>query len=303
MRSPVTVRLLADGRIEAAAIATDMGQGAATVLLQMAADAAGVGLDDVTITAPDTSLAPDSGPTVASRTTMIVGETMARAVAEVRDRVLEWWRAAADAGARADRDGLAEPMAGGDVPFRDVARRYVGEVGPVEVTRHHETPDWQVFDEAAFTGSAYAAYSWGADVLEVAVDPDTFETRTVRATVVCEVGTPVHPGLCTGQVEGGTLQAIGYGLMEEIKVDHGRYVNDRLATYIIPSCMDAPVMDVQFLHGNRPQGSAHPKGVGELPIDGGAPALASAIENATGLAAAEIPVTPERLFELARGGR
>ena len=303
MRSPVTARLGADGRIEVLTIATDMGQGAAVVLPQIAADAAGVTFDDLTFPPPDTSIAPDSGPTVASRTTMIVGRTMALAVTDLRDRVLDWWRATHDAGAHAVRDGAIESSSDVTVPFRQVARRYVADVGPLEITRHHEPPDWQTFDEATFTGSAYCAYSWGADVVEVAVDPDTLETQTVRATVVCEIGAPVHPRLCIGQVEGGTLQAIGYGLMEEITLEHGRYLNDRLATYMIPTSKDAPVMDVHLLQVPVVGGTTGMKGVGELPMDGAAPALAAAIENATGLEPSTLPVTSERLFALAHSRR
>lgn len=287
MQSPVTARLLADGRIEVCTAATDMGQGSAIALPMMAAEAAGVSLDDVVFSSPDTDLVPDSGPTVASRTTMVVGGTIALAVADVRSRVLSWWR----------------DSHGANRPFRDIARHYVEEVGGLEVTRHHEPPAWQTFDEATYQGAAYPAYSWGADVVEVDVDPDTFETRAISATSVCEVGRVIHPTLCVGQIEGGTLQAIGYGLMEEMKLDRGRYLNDRLATYIIPTSLDAPRIDVQLLDYAAEGGSATPKGVGELPMDGAAPAVAAAVENAIGLQPTAIPVTPERLLELAAHGR
>lgn len=274
MKSPVTVRLLEDGRIEVLTAMTDMGQGCATVFCQIAAAAAGVGAEDLVFAAPDTGDVPDSGPTVASRTTMIVGNVLARAVTELRDRVLAW------------RPGS----------FREVAREYRKEVGPAEVTVFHEPPAGQGFDESTYKGAAYPTYAWGADVVEVEVDPDTLAVRPVHVTAVCEVGRAIHPTLCAGQIEGGTLQALGWALLEEVKLDGGRYLNDRLATYIIPTVLDTPRIDVQLLERPWEGGPFGAKGVGELPMDGGAPAAVQAIENATGIAVPEIPATPEKLL-------
>jgi len=277
MRSPVTARLLDDGRIEIATAMTDMGQGCAAVFPQMAAAAAGVGVEDLVFTEPDTADVPDSGPTVASRTTMIVGGVLVRAVEQIRDRVL----------------AAATPGEG----FRDTARRLRAE-GPVEVTLRHEPPEWQTFDESTYRGAAYPTYAWGADVAEVEVDPDTLAVRPVRVTAVCEVGRAIHPTLCAGQIEGGTLQAVGWALLEEIKLKDGRYLNDRLATYIIPTIRDSPRIDVHLLESRWEGGPFGAKGVGELPMDGGAPAILQAIENATGLVPNEVPATPERLWAL-----
>jgi CO/xanthine dehydrogenase Mo-binding subunit len=275
MKSPVTARLLPDGRIEIATAMTDMGQGCAVVFPQMAAAAAGVGLEDLSFAEPDTGDVPDSGPTVASRTTMIVGGVIVRAVTEIRDRV----RAAARA----------------QESFRDTARRLRAE-GPVEVTVHHEPPEWQTFDESTYRGAAYPTSAWGADVAEVTIDPDTFAVKPIRVTAVCEVGRSIHPTLCAGQIQGGTLQAVGWALLEEMKMKDGRYLNDRLATYIIPTIEDSPIIDVHLLESGWEGGPFGAKGVGELPMDGGAPAALQAVENAMGILVNEIPATPERLM-------
>ncbi|HEY7214242.1 MAG TPA: molybdopterin cofactor-binding domain-containing protein, partial [Thermoanaerobaculia bacterium] len=184
--------------------------------------------------------------------------------------------------------------------FRDAARRYREETGPVEVTIHHEPPEWQTFDESTYRGAAYPTYAWGADVVEVEVDSDTLAVRPVQVTAVCEVGRAIHKTLCAGQIEGGTLQALGWALMEEIKLQDGRYLNDRLATYIIPTAKDSPRIDVHLLEHAWEGGPFGAKGVGELPMDGGAPAAVQAIENATGILVDEIPATPERLFRALR---
>jgi CO/xanthine dehydrogenase Mo-binding subunit len=304
MKSPVTVRLLEDGRIQALTAMTDMGQGCGVVFQQIVASSTGVGVEDLDFAEPDTGTVPDSGPTVASRTTMIVGSLLARASAELRDRVLAWRKGTAvQEGWIVGPDGPIER-------FRDAARAYVAnaanaadaaDAGPTEITLHHEPPEDQVFDETTYRGAAYPAYAWGCDVVEVEVDPDTLAVRPLRATAVCEVGRAIHPTLCKGQIEGGTLQAIGWALMEEVKLDGGRYLNDRLATYIIPTVRDTPRIDVHLLERPWAGGPFGAKGVGELPMDGGAPAVAQAIDNALGVEVTEIPATPERLMKWSFG--
>jgi len=291
MKSPVTARLLEDGRIEVLTAMTDMGQGCVAVFPQIAIAAGGLAPDDVVFADPDTADVPDSGPTVASRTTMIVGELIARTVAELRDRVL-----ASMDGNFAVKDGWIVNGTERVESFRDAARRLQESAGPVEVTFHHEPPEWQTFDESTYRGAAYPTYAWGADVVTVEIDPDTLAVRPVEVTAVCEVGRAIHQTLCKGQIEGGTLQALGWAFLEEVKLQDGRYLNDRLATYIIPTIKDTPRIEVHLLEQGWKGGPFGAKGVGELPMDGGAPAALQAVENAMGILVDEIPATPERLM-------
>jgi CO/xanthine dehydrogenase Mo-binding subunit len=123
-----------------------------------------------------------------------------------------------------------------------------------------------------------------------------------KATVVSEVGKVLHEVQCRGQIEGGVLQAIGWALLEEMKFDNGRILNDRMATYIVPTILDAPEMQVEMMERpwNGPPFGA--KGVGELPMDGPAPAVCAAIENATGIVADSIPAVPEQLLAWMEAG-
>ncbi|HEX2254467.1 MAG TPA: xanthine dehydrogenase family protein molybdopterin-binding subunit [Thermoanaerobaculia bacterium] len=302
MQSPVGARLLADGRVEVLTATTDMGQGCVAVFPQIAAAAGSLADDDVTFAPPDTARVPDSGPTVASRTTMIVGGTIARAVAGLSRRVVDWWQGEHGAGWQLADGTLRHP--GGDaVPFRQAAREFLAAGGEGALEVRHRPPDWQEFDDATHQGSAYPVYAWGCDVVEVEVDPDTWAVRPTAVTAVCEVGRALHPTLCAGQIEGGTLQAVGWALTEEVKLDGGRYLNDRLATYIIPTARDAPRVSVELLEQPYEGGPFGAKGIGELPMDGGAPAVCQAVENATGIAVTAIPATPERLFAWAEGDR
>jgi CO/xanthine dehydrogenase Mo-binding subunit len=218
---------------------------------------------------------------------MIVGGTIARVVAEIRRQVEDWWR---------EQEGGGEGGGLAGEALRTAYRRRAAAGPPLEVTLQHRPPDEQQFDDASYTGAAYPTYAWGCDVVEVEVDPDTLAVTPVEVTAVCEVGRAIHPRLCAGQIEGGTLQALGWALMEEIKMEDGRYLNDRLATYIIPTIRDTPPIRVELLEKPWRGGPFGAKGVGELPMDGAAPAVAAAVESATGIPVAEIPATPERLL-------
>lgn len=301
MRSPVTVQLMEDGRLELLTAMTDMGQGTVAVLPMIVCESADLDSADVVLAEPDTARVPDSGPTVASRTTMVVGGVLARAAVELRDRLLDW--VAADGERPAFAAGVARFADGSEASFRELGLRYRQEVGPLEVTLRHEPPEWQSFDEETYEGDAYPTFSWGADVAEVEIDPDTLRVQPVKVTAVCEIGRALHKTLCAGQVEGGTLQAVGWALLEEIKVEEGRYLNDRLATYIIPTFPDSPRIEVELLESPWKEGPFGAKGVGELPMDGAAPAIAAAIENASGLEVDAIPATPERLMRAQHEGR
>ena len=303
LESKVRARLLQDGRIEVQTAAVEMGQGCDVLFPMLACETTGLQIDDVVIAEPDTATVPDSGPSVASRTSMIVGSEVGAVVKDVCDRVVGWWLDMEGwSGIPVIEDGVVR-VSGNEHSFRELAQEYVRRQGELEISRRHEPPEWQVFDDETYKGVAYPTYAWGADVVELQVDPDTLETKLDRATAVCEVGKVLHPTLCCGQIEGGTLQALGWALMEEIKVEDGRYLNDRLATYIIPTFKDSPKFEVQLLEKPWKGGLVGAKGVGELPMDGGAPAVAAALENATGIEVDTIPATPERLFDWQQKGQ
>ncbi|HUQ43623.1 MAG TPA: molybdopterin cofactor-binding domain-containing protein, partial [Candidatus Limnocylindria bacterium] len=147
------------------------------------------------------------------------------------------------------------------------------------------------------------AYGWAAAVASVEVDLDTYEVQVRDVIAVDDVGKVIHPILCEGQVEGGTLQAVGYATIEEMKLRDGRYLNDRLATYLIPTALDAPHIRsilVEAPYSGSPHGA---KGVGELPMDVGAPAVVAAIHDATGVWIHDLPATPEKIMAALHGSR
>jgi CO/xanthine dehydrogenase Mo-binding subunit len=157
------------------------------------------------------------------------------------------------------------------------------------------------FDDATFTGDAYPAYGWAASVAKVEVDLDTGELTVLEVVSADDIGRVIHPIMAEGQIEGGTLQAVGYATIEEMKLVDGRYMNDRLATYLIPTSLDAPRIRsilVEHPFSGAPHGA---KTAGELPTDVGAPAVVAAVHDAIGVWILDLPVTTERILAAITG--
>jgi CO/xanthine dehydrogenase Mo-binding subunit len=190
---------------------------------------------------------------------------------------------------------------GGGRPFAEIHREHGLAHGPIRVDEQFKPYPDVNFDDATYRGDAYPAFGWAAAVATVEVDLDTCEVTVGDVLAVDDVGKVIHQVLCEGQVEGGTLQAVGYATIEEIKVQDGRYLNDRLATYLIPTALDAPrirTLLVEAPFSGAPHGA---KGVGELPMDVGAPAVIAAIADATGVWITDLPATPEKILAALAG--
>jgi CO/xanthine dehydrogenase Mo-binding subunit len=295
MKAEAGVEITANGRARVLSGATEIGQGARTILCQIAAEELGLAIDDLDIEDPDTSRVPDSGPTVASRTTMIVGRVVQLAAREIKDSLT---RFAAERFGEPEVTLTGRRFVAGDetlAGFQEIADEYISQHGKLRVFSRYVSPPDIEWDDDTYSGDAYPCYSWGAEVAEVEVDKDTFEVNCTSITTAQDIGRAIHPTLAAGQIEGGTLQAVGYGLLEELVWERGRIVNNRLTNYIIPTSLDAPEIETIIVENPYLHGPFGAKGVGELPMNGAAPAIAAAVFNATGAFISEIPITPERL--------
>jgi CO/xanthine dehydrogenase Mo-binding subunit len=282
LKGRVRVELQAGGRLRICTASTDIGQGTETVFRQLAADAASVPMDVVDFETPCTTRVPDSGPTVASRTVMVVGSIVAQAASEVAARVR----------------GSAPFLAGAS--FAAAADALIAEA-PVSALVQYEPPVKNQWDDETYRGDAYPCFAWGCDIAEVEVDLDTFETKVIGFWAAQDIGHAINPVLCAGQVEGGTLQAIGWALFESVVWKDGRIMNPRMTNYVIPTSRDAPSFGTILVEAPFSGGPSGAKGVGELPMDGGAPAIAAAIEQALGgLPLDDLPLLPEDLFRAVR---
>jgi CO/xanthine dehydrogenase Mo-binding subunit len=282
LASIASVELAADGQLRVLTANTEMGQGTKTVFPQMVATELGVPVDWVEYAPQDTAEVLDSGPTVASRTVMVVGGLVILAARKLKAAV------------EARNPG---------VPFHEAFRDDAKANGATRIDQQFEPYPGVEFDDKTYQGDAYPAFGWAAAVVSVEVDLDTAEVIVQDVIAVDDVGKVIHPVLCEGQVEGGTLQAVGYATIEEMQVRDGRYVNDRLATYLIPTALDAPhirAILVEAPYSGVPHGA---KGVGELPMDVAAPAVVAAIHDATGVWIHDLPATPERILAAMHGRR
>ncbi|HZM91093.1 MAG TPA: xanthine dehydrogenase family protein molybdopterin-binding subunit [Blastocatellia bacterium] len=304
MKAQAGVEITPEGRARILSGSTEIGQGTRTIFCQIVADELGVAFADVEIEDPDTSRVPDSGPTVASRTTMVVGRVVQLAAREIKDRLIQFVAERFGAPEASLIDGHFVANGKALSSFDEIAREYIAQKGELRAYARYASPPGIEWDDETYSGDAYPCYSWGAEVAEVEVDMDTYEVTCTKITTAQDIGRAIHPVLASGQIEGGTLQAVGYGLLEELVWDKGRVVNNRLTNYIIPTSLDAPDMDTMIVEKEYAYGPFGAKGVGELPMDGGAPAIAAAVFNATGAFVTEIPITPERLQRtVERSGR
>ncbi|MFA5421951.1 MAG: xanthine dehydrogenase family protein molybdopterin-binding subunit [Bacilli bacterium] len=240
--------------------AVDMGQGAKTSLKRVVAMTLGVDNDRVVFDYPDTDLAPDSGPTVASRTMMIVGGLLARAAQNLKDN----WK-----------NGQVQ-----------------------EIIEHYKQPDYIQWDESKLRGDAYPAYSWGVNVVEVEISTITYEVEIKGIWSVYDVGKAIDERMIIGQADGGITQGVAYGYLEYMRHENGKLRQKNLTDYIIPTTMDVPLMETVIMDNPFPYGPYGAKGAGELTLVGGAPAIALAIENAIKRRVNSIPATPEHIMEL-----
>jgi CO/xanthine dehydrogenase Mo-binding subunit len=287
----VALDLCADGRAHIRVSSTEMGQGSHTVLPQIVAEQLGGMMQDVVVDPVDTAKVPNSGPTVASRTTMIVGGELATCARRARVWLLENV-------AKLDGGDDEAVVIAPEALSAQITRvlHALGKEREVFESQHQLAPKLR-WNEEKHQGDAYATYGWGAAVAEVEIDRLSLEVRVPRITVVVDVGRAVNPQMARGQVEGGILQSLGYALCEEVGVKpDGALLRDRFQTYILPTTLDAPTIDVHLLELPYERGPGGAKGLGEMPMNGGAPAVANAIEDALGVRIRDLPLTPERLF-------
>jgi CO/xanthine dehydrogenase Mo-binding subunit len=281
LRSAVTVEATTEGEIRVLSASTEIGQGTNTIFSQIAADALGIDCDEVEVVQPDTSIVPNSGPTVASRTCMVVGKLVESAAIALKHSLI-------DAGLLSASYSRAE--------FHAACRRYVSAFGNLRHTSEYKPPPGLKWDDDRYLGDAYGTYGWAVYVAEVSVDMTTWETRVDDFVAVQEVGRVINPTLAVGQIEGGVAQGIGWALYEDVVWREGRMANAQMTNYIMPTSLDLPEIRVYFEEVPYLHGPGGAKGIGELPMDGPAPAIFNAIAHATGIDVRRLPLTPERLM-------
>jgi CO/xanthine dehydrogenase Mo-binding subunit len=278
LRSVVGVEALRDGAVRVLVSSTEFGQGTNTVLCQIAAETLGIPYDSVSIAQPDTSKVPNSGPTVASRTAMIVGKLVHSAALGLKETLV--------------RSELLRAN-GPPEEFRRACQAYLAAHGELKSYSRYEAPPEILWDDQNYRGEAYGAFAWAVYVAEVSVDLSTYAVTVDDFVALQEVGKVLHPLLAEGQITGGVAQAIGFALYEKVLWQKGRMLNGQMTNYIMPTSEDLPPIRVYFEENGNLHGAYGAKGIGELPMDGPAPAIVNAVEDALGVSFASIPLLPE----------
>lgn len=241
----------------------EMGQGAKTVLRQVVADTLNIDMDKVIYENPNTDIVPNSGPTVASRTVIIVGGLIRKAC----------------------KKAMKE-------------KNYHGKSFEVE----YEQPTWINWDEETYKGDAYPGYSYMCSVVELEINLSSLVPRILSITAVVEAGQIINPELARGQIAGGIAQSIGWALIENPIYHNGLMRNPSLSKYLIPSIEDIPELKIEFLDTAQDSKEYKPKGIGELPMNSPCVASTIALSNALNINIDEIPLNASKLYSLLEYG-
>ncbi|MGD0987943.1 MAG: xanthine dehydrogenase family protein molybdopterin-binding subunit [Candidatus Sulfotelmatobacter sp.] len=282
LSSVVSVEGYADGRIRVLVSSAEFGQGTKTILSQIAAEALGLPYECVSVAQPDTLEVPNSGPTVASRTAMVVGKLVHSAALGIKQTLIS-------------SNLLSESYTVDE--FRAACQQYVSKHGRLRCSSQYEAPPDIFWDDEKYRGEAYAAFAWAVYIAEATVDLNTYAVSVDDFVALQEVGKVLHPLLAAGQIIGGVAQAIGFTLYEKVIWQNGRMQNSQMTNYIMPTSSDLPPIRVFFEELGNIHGAYGAKGIGELPMDGPAPAIVNAIEDALGIFFNSIPLLPEDIME------
>ncbi len=276
-----------DGSFNLLVGATDLGTGSDTVLAQMAAEVVGVSTDDVIIYSSDTDMTPFDTGAYASSTTYISGMAVKRAAEQVREQILE--RAAITLGYDTSKielhDNAAWAPDGSSVTLETIA-----------LSTLHQEGQHQIMANASYV-SPESPPPYAAQFAEIEVDIDTGQVTVKSLIMAVDCGVPINPVTAAGQVEGGMVQALGYGHCEEMAYDEdGRMVNASFGPYKIYRADEMPHLEAILVQTMEPSGPFGAKAIAEIPKDAVAPAIRNAIINATGVRINNIPFTPERVW-------
>lgn len=260
IKAKVKLKKHKDGNVEILISNVEMGQGLKTTMSKIVATVLDFSMSRIIYNNPDTDLVPNSGPTVASRSILIVGELVRKAAEQIKAR----W---------------------------DEAEEFV-------VEENYKHPEGFYFDANTLKGDVYNTYSFGVNVVEVEVDPVTYQANTTGVWTVFDVGHAIDEKIIEGQIEGGVVQGLGYGSIEVMQAREGRLLQKTNTDYVIPTAMDFPKVNVALVNSPYKNGPFGAKSAGELTLIGAGTAYALAVQNAIKRPINKLPVTDEYIMEV-----
>jgi nicotinate dehydrogenase medium molybdopterin subunit len=303
--SAACVKVNEDGTATLLTGTVETGQGALTVLAQIAAEELGIATDDVHVVSGDTDATPMDTGAIASRTTYVTGNAVRLAAAQAKAVLFDVAAGMLGvvAGELEARDRKiqvkAYPLRG--LAIADVARQAQLVAGRPAIGSASWNPPTVPLDPETSQGKPFSTYVYATQIAEVEVDDETGEVEVLRIAAAHDCGTPINPMLVEGQVEGGIAMGLGFALQEEILFDDaGRQLNPSLTNYIVPTSLDMPQIEVDLVESYDPTGPFGAKGVGEPTSVPTAAAILNAICDAVGVRLTSLPATAERVLAAIR---
>ena len=278
---------------------TEMGQGSYTVLPQICAEELGIEVEDVRYVQPDTHMVPESGPTVGSRSTTLMGNAIILAARQVKESILEMASEMLLAPVSKleikNRRIFNQDNPDKSLAFKEVAAKCMAR-GQRLIGQGWWTPPQSTLDPETGQGNPYFVYTYSTHMAEVEVDVETGEVTVTDYVAAFDVGKAINPLAVEGQIEGGVAMGLGYALMEEVAVVDGSIQNLSLRNYLIPTVLDVPDIKPIILEQPNQYGPFGAKGIGEMPNIPATPAILNAIANACGGRVRSLPADPEKVF-------
>ncbi|ABR50639.1 aldehyde oxidase and xanthine dehydrogenase, molybdopterin binding [Alkaliphilus metalliredigens QYMF] len=293
------VELQKDGKVAVYVGATEVGQGAKTIMSQMAAEVLGLPLEDIIFSCEDTRLTPDAGTAAASRQTYNTGNAIKKACENLRQRLIDVavaeFKFNSDVGVTM-KNGLVyfKTFPSKSITLQEIASKFV------EVPLREEgvfTAQTTKMDEETGQGAPYWPYTFNVYGIILEVDTETGIVDILKAVCAQDVGRAINPELIEGQMDGGFAMGLGYALMEDLNLQQGQMKHKRFSNYLIPTALDIPELEKIIIEDPESTAPFGAKGIGEPVMLGVAPAILNAIYDAVGVRITEIPVTPQRLLK------
>jgi CO/xanthine dehydrogenase Mo-binding subunit len=295
----VNLHLLEDGSVIIYQGLVEMGQGMHTGIAQIAAEALGVAFEDVRVVAPDTDSAPESGPTVGSRSLTLMGNAILLAVKEIKGPLMQSASELLETPVERliAKDRYIYDSANPDIriELKEAARRSMG-TGRRMMGQGWYTPPKASLDPRTGQGSPYFVYTYATQMAEVEVDTRTGEVELKKIVAAFDIGRAINPMLLEGQIDGGIGMGIGYALMEKVVIDQGVIQNLGLKDYLIPTALDVPEIEPIILEKPNIHGPYGAKGIGEMPNIPTPAAINNAIANAIGARLYAVPIDSESVW-------
>lgn len=300
----VNLHLLEDGSVIIYQGCVEMGQGMHTGIAQIAAEALGVALEDVRVAAPDTDSAPESGPTVGSRSLTLMGNAILLAVQPIKESLMlsasELLETPVERLVARERFIYDRDNPDIRLELKEAARRCMG-MGRRMIGQAWYTPPKATLDPKTGQGNPYFVYTYATQMAEVEVDMRTGEVTMNRIAAAFDIGKAINPMLLEGQIDGGIGMGIGYALLEKVILDKGVIQNLDFRNYLIPTSLDVPQIDAKLLEMHNIHGPYGAKGIGEMPNIPTPAAVNNAIANAIGARLYELPIDSESVWRAIQG--